>query len=88
MITLLITKTDDLKSKQLKLAKFYCVTKTLEIELGGANEKISGKCKPHVDVKSAEREATELLLKEFFEKCCLSKKMGNILVDVLNRPIK
>ena len=77
-----------MKSKQLKLAKFYCVTKTLEIELGGANEKISGKCKPNEDVKSAEGEATEILLKEFFEKCCLSKKMGNILVDVLSRPIK
>ena len=83
-----IINTGDLKSKQVKLQKYYSVTKTLEIELGGANEKISGKCKPNEDVKSAEGEATEILLKEFFEKCCLSKKMGNILVDVLSRPIK
>ena len=68
--------------------QFYSVTKTLEIELGGAYEKISGKCKPHENAKSAEEEATEILVKEFFEKSCLSKKMGNILVDVLSRPIK
>ena len=61
ILIIFITKTGELKSKQLKMHKFYSVTKTLEIELGGAYEKISGKCKPHENAKSAEEEeATEI----------------------------
>ena len=74
----------------MKMLKFVKVGKTLEIELGGVKETFSEQSSTvaQEDIKKAEEEATVLLLKKFFEKCCRSKKMGNILVDVLSRPIK
>ena len=72
---------------KLKMTSKVNVSKSLEIELGGVKEKIS-ESSIKEDIKKAEEEATEALLRKFFENCCSSKKMGNILVDVLSRPIK
>ena len=72
---------------KLKMTSKVNVSKSLEIELGGVTEKIS-ESSIQEDIKKAEDEATEAFLKIFFEKCCNSKKMENILVDVLSRPIK
>ena len=72
----------------MKMAKFFSVMKSLQIDLGGFNEKMSGQSKPEDDIMKAESEAMAALMKEFFEKCCLAKKMENILVDVLSRPMK